>query len=254
MVANNSISAVLVSTDLETSRGFYEDKVGLKFSPGTIKNHLLFDCGNGTTLLIYGRGAGNKADHTQVRFWSTDIDTDVAELVDRGIEFEEYDMDAFKTINHVVTSAGIGRSAWFKDPDGNTFGGSACPMRPTEARSTVRALARSSVSPRTAGDRPGPVAVVLRGAGDDGEAEVGVARECAQCFGRGGGRQHGHGVTPLRDPRHATAPEQRSVRPGRPADSTPVRDSSSGCAREAIRPGQCRHGRAGILPRTFLTA
>ena len=121
MVANNRISAVLVSTDLETSRGFYEDKVGLKLSPGTIKNHLLFDCGNGTTLLIYGRGGGNKADHTQVRFWSTDIDTDVAELVDRGIEFEEYDMDAFKTINHVVTSAGIGRSAWFKDPDGNTI-------------------------------------------------------------------------------------------------------------------------------------
>ena len=121
MVANNSISAVLVSTDLETCRGFYEDKVGLKLSPGTIKNHLLFDCGNGTTLLIYGRGASNKADHTQVRFWSADIDADVAELVDRGIEFEEYDMDAFKTINYVVTSAGVGRSAWFKDPDRNTI-------------------------------------------------------------------------------------------------------------------------------------
>jgi hypothetical protein len=40
MVAKNSISAVLVSTDLETSRGFYEDKVDLKCSPGTIKNHL----------------------------------------------------------------------------------------------------------------------------------------------------------------------------------------------------------------------
>jgi catechol 2,3-dioxygenase-like lactoylglutathione lyase family enzyme len=121
MVAKNSISAVLVSTDLETSRGFYEDKVGLKLSPETIKNHLLFDCGDGTTLLIYGRGSRNQADHTQVRFWSTDIDADVAELVDTGIEFEEYDMDAFKTINHVVTSPGIGHSAWFKDPDGNTI-------------------------------------------------------------------------------------------------------------------------------------
>jgi hypothetical protein len=35
--------------------------------------------------------------------------------------FEEYDMGAFKTIDHVVTSPGIGRSAWFKDPDGNTI-------------------------------------------------------------------------------------------------------------------------------------
>ena len=46
---------------------------------------------------------------------------DVAELVSRGIQFEEYDMGAFKTVDHVVTTPGIGRSAWFKDPDGNTI-------------------------------------------------------------------------------------------------------------------------------------
>jgi catechol 2,3-dioxygenase-like lactoylglutathione lyase family enzyme len=121
MVGNNRISAVLVSTDLATSQDFYENKVGVTLSPETIKNHLLFDCGNGTTLLIYGRGSGNRADHTQVRFWSSDIHKDVAELVARGIHFEEYDTDTFKTVDHVVTSPGIGRSAWFKDPDGNTI-------------------------------------------------------------------------------------------------------------------------------------
>ena len=121
MVGNNRISAVLVSTDLKKSQDFYESKVGLTLSPETIQNHLVFECGNGTTLLIYGRGNGNCADHTQVRFWSTDIDKDVAELVGRGITFEEYDMGAFKTVDHVVTTAGIGRSAWFKDPDGNTI-------------------------------------------------------------------------------------------------------------------------------------
>ena len=66
MIANNRISAVLVSTDLARSQQFYESKVGLTLSPETIKNHLLFECGDGTTLLIYGRGSGNKADHTQV--------------------------------------------------------------------------------------------------------------------------------------------------------------------------------------------
>jgi catechol 2,3-dioxygenase-like lactoylglutathione lyase family enzyme len=121
MVANNRVSAVLVSTDLDRSQRFYEDKVGLTLSPGTIKNHLLFDCGNGTTLLIYGRGNPNLADHTQVRFWTTEIDDDVAALAANGVEFEEYDTGAFKTIDHVVTTAGIGRSAWFKDPDGNTI-------------------------------------------------------------------------------------------------------------------------------------
>ena len=121
MDGNNRISAVLVSTDLEQSQAFYQNKVGLTLSTDTIKNHLVFDCGSGSTLLIYGRGSGNKADHTQVRFWSTDIGKDVAELVGRGIQFEEYDSGSFKTVDHVVTSAGIGRSAWFKDPDGNTI-------------------------------------------------------------------------------------------------------------------------------------
>jgi len=121
MLNHNRVSAVLVSTDLERSQTFYTDKVGLTLSPETIKNHLVFEAGDGTSLLIYGRPAGNKADHTQVRFWSNDIEKDVAALAASGIEFDEYDTDTFKTVDHIVTTAGIGRSAWFKDPDGNTI-------------------------------------------------------------------------------------------------------------------------------------
>ena len=121
MFGDNRISAVLVSTDLDRAQDFYENKIGLQLSSESVKNHLVFDGGNGTTLLIYGRGNGNCADHTQVRFWSTDVAKDVAELVSRGVVFEEYDMGAFKTVDHVVTTAGLGRSAWFKDPDGNTI-------------------------------------------------------------------------------------------------------------------------------------
>jgi catechol 2,3-dioxygenase-like lactoylglutathione lyase family enzyme len=120
MLANDRISAVLASTDLETSQAFYEQRVGLRLSPETIKNHLLFEAGNGTTLLIYYRPVPNKAEHTQVRFWSEDITADVKELADRGVVFEEYDMPTFKTVDHVATTP-IGKSAWFKDPDGNTI-------------------------------------------------------------------------------------------------------------------------------------
>ena len=120
MVVDNRISAVLVSTDLDRSRQFYEERLGLRLSPETITNHLVFECGNGSTLLIYGRANANKADHTQVRFWTTDIANDVAQLVDNGVEFDQYDTETFKTVDHVVTSP-IGRSAWFKDPDGNTI-------------------------------------------------------------------------------------------------------------------------------------
>src|SRR5438067_10768708 len=121
MLANNRISAVLVSTDLDRSRQFFESKVGLTLSPETIKNHLVFECGDGTSLLIYGRPSGNKADHTQVRSWSTDIDKDVAELAERAVVLEEYDTEAFKTVDHIATSAGIARSAWLTAPAGNTI-------------------------------------------------------------------------------------------------------------------------------------
>ncbi len=39
----------------------------------------------------------------------------------RGAVFEDYDFPTLKTVNHVATTPGIGKSAWFKDPDGNTL-------------------------------------------------------------------------------------------------------------------------------------
>ena len=114
-------SAVICSTDLERSRAFYEEQVGLTLSPETIKNHLLFECGDGTTLLVYGRPSENKADHTQVRFWTEDVAVDVSRLKGRGVVFEEYDYPTLKTVESVATTPGIGSSAWFKDPDGNTI-------------------------------------------------------------------------------------------------------------------------------------
>jgi len=121
VVAGNRISAVLCSTDLVASQQFYEQKLGLGLSPETIENHLVFECGDGTTLLVYGRGNANQADHTQVRFWTSDVVADVQELKGRGVVFEEYDFPAFKTVDSIGTSPGIGKSAWFKDPDGNTI-------------------------------------------------------------------------------------------------------------------------------------
>jgi catechol 2,3-dioxygenase-like lactoylglutathione lyase family enzyme len=115
------ISAVLSSGDLGQSQAFYEQVVGLTLSAETIPNHLLFECGDGTTLLVYGRPAPNRADHTQVRFWTTDVEGDVRDLESRGAVFEEEDFPTLKTVDHVATTAGIGKSAWFKDPDGNTL-------------------------------------------------------------------------------------------------------------------------------------
>lgn len=121
MLGSRKVSAVLCSTDLATSQEVYEQKIGLELSPETIPNHLLFTCGDGTTLLIYGSPGPSNADHTQVRFWTTDVETDVKELAGRGVIFEEYDFPTLKTVDGIATTPGIGKSAWLKDPDGNTL-------------------------------------------------------------------------------------------------------------------------------------
>jgi catechol 2,3-dioxygenase-like lactoylglutathione lyase family enzyme len=113
-------SAVVCSTDLARSQDFYENTLGLRLSPETIPNHLLFETGDGTSLVVYGRPSSNKADHTQVRFWTRDISANVKALVDRGVVFDELDMGTIKTVDHIATTP-IGKSAWFKDPDGNTL-------------------------------------------------------------------------------------------------------------------------------------
>jgi hypothetical protein len=59
------------------------------------------------TCGVYGRPSPNQAAHTQVRFWSTDVENDVAELAARGIVFEDYDLPALKTVDHVATTAGM---------------------------------------------------------------------------------------------------------------------------------------------------
>jgi catechol 2,3-dioxygenase-like lactoylglutathione lyase family enzyme len=121
MIGARTISAVLCSTDLARSQEFYEHTLGLRLSPETVPNHLVFECGGGTTLLVYGRGNPNLADHTQVRFWTEDVAADVAELRERGVVFEEYDFPTFKTVDAIGITPGLGKSAWFKDPDGNTI-------------------------------------------------------------------------------------------------------------------------------------
>jgi catechol 2,3-dioxygenase-like lactoylglutathione lyase family enzyme len=116
----NRISAVVCSGDLARSQEFYEQVAGLTLSAETIPNHLLFECGDGT-LLVYGRPAPSLADHTQVRLWSDDVERDVREFEARGAVFADYDFPTLKTVGHVATTPGIGRSAWFQDPDGNTL-------------------------------------------------------------------------------------------------------------------------------------
>jgi hypothetical protein len=54
VVRQNRISAVICSTDIARSQDSYEHRVGLRRSSETIENHLVFEGGEGTTLLVHG--------------------------------------------------------------------------------------------------------------------------------------------------------------------------------------------------------
>jgi catechol 2,3-dioxygenase-like lactoylglutathione lyase family enzyme len=110
-VGVDRISAVLCAGDLARSQAFYEQVVGLTLSVETIPNHLLFECGTGRSSCT-DVPAPNAADHAQVRLWSDDVERDVRELETRGAIFADYDFPTLKTVNHVATTPGIGKSAW----------------------------------------------------------------------------------------------------------------------------------------------
>jgi hypothetical protein len=49
-----------------------------------------------------------------------DFDGMRADLLGKGVVFEDYDFDdEFRTVDGVLTSPDGERTAWFKDPDGN---------------------------------------------------------------------------------------------------------------------------------------
>jgi len=119
MLSNASVVPVLAVKDLAQAVEFYEGKLGLKQigTPGPAG--VIFEAGMGTTLVVYPRDAGSKADNTVAGFIVDDIESEVKELRARGIVFEQYDLPRTKTDEAAIADMGPMRAAFFKDPEGN---------------------------------------------------------------------------------------------------------------------------------------
>jgi catechol 2,3-dioxygenase-like lactoylglutathione lyase family enzyme len=103
--------------DMGRARGFYEGRLGLK--PGGFKpdGKFVYSVG-GSTLALFPKPEGTKADHTAISFRVTDIAASIEELKRAGVVFEDYDFPGLKTVNHVCV-LGAEKAAWFKDTEGN---------------------------------------------------------------------------------------------------------------------------------------
>jgi catechol 2,3-dioxygenase-like lactoylglutathione lyase family enzyme len=103
--------------DLERARDFYLNKLGLEAIGLRPDGKFLLRC-NGTTLALFPKPEGTKAEHTAVSFSVDDIVAAIRDLKGRGVAFHDYDMPGFKTIEHVAI-LGAEKAAWFNDPEGN---------------------------------------------------------------------------------------------------------------------------------------
>ena len=119
MLSNAMIAPTVPAVDLKRARKFYEETLGLKVVMEDPSPGIMLQCGKGTMLYVYQRGA-TKADHTVASFAVDGVEAEVKELKRKGVKFEEYDIPAMKlkTVNGIATIGGM-KSAWFKDTEGN---------------------------------------------------------------------------------------------------------------------------------------
>jgi catechol 2,3-dioxygenase-like lactoylglutathione lyase family enzyme len=117
MLTNASVTTMLPVVDMARARAFYEGCLGLHPGGFNLDGKFVYSVG-GSTLALFPKPEGTKADHTAISFKVADIGASIAELKQAGVVFEDYDFPGLKTIDNVCV-LGAEKAAWFKDPEGN---------------------------------------------------------------------------------------------------------------------------------------
>jgi catechol 2,3-dioxygenase-like lactoylglutathione lyase family enzyme len=102
----------------ELAREFYERKLGLRFVSDD-QFALVFDSG-GSMIRVVRVGEFTPPPFTILGWESTNIEQDVRDFAERGVQFERYGFPG-QDEHGIWTSPSGARVAWFKDPDGNVL-------------------------------------------------------------------------------------------------------------------------------------
>ena len=108
--------ATVPAEDLERATKFYTEVLGFKAEK--MEGAVTFDAGQGSQIFMYQRER-TKAEHTSITFMAEDLEATVDQLTERGVKFEQYDMDDFKTNAKGIATFGDTRLAWLTDTEGN---------------------------------------------------------------------------------------------------------------------------------------
>jgi catechol 2,3-dioxygenase-like lactoylglutathione lyase family enzyme len=117
---DNVVFPILLSLDLDASRTFYHEILGLDILREDPGDRIVFRCGGGTQLAVTLSTTGTSDTQTQLAWRVPDIHAAVAELRGRGVRIEEYVAPDPVTVDGIA-DMGHSWAAWFIDPSRNVL-------------------------------------------------------------------------------------------------------------------------------------
>lgn len=120
MLSDHPVFPILLAKDLDATRAFYHDTLGLEILREDPDDRIVFRCGDGTQLAVTKSTVGTSDTQTQMAWRVPDIRAEVADLRARGVRIEEYtEPDPVTTDG--IADMGHSWAAWFIDPNDNVL-------------------------------------------------------------------------------------------------------------------------------------
>ena len=118
MFESASAHATIAVSDIDRAKTFYGEILGLPKKEER-SGGVTYAAGAGSWFLVYPTQFAGTAQSTAMTFETANLDAAVAELAERGVTFEQYDVPGLRTDERGIAQIEGERAAWFKDPDGN---------------------------------------------------------------------------------------------------------------------------------------
>jgi len=120
MLSDHPVFPILLSKDLDATRRFYHETLGLEIAREDPGDRFVFRCGGGTQLVVTLSTVGTSDTQTQMAWRVPDIRAAIVDLRSRGVRIEEYTSPDPETVDGVA-DMGHSWAAWFLDPSGNVL-------------------------------------------------------------------------------------------------------------------------------------
>jgi catechol 2,3-dioxygenase-like lactoylglutathione lyase family enzyme len=120
ILSETPVFPILLSRDLDATRTFYHDTLGLEIAREDEDDRIVFRCGGGTQLVVTKSTVGTSDPQTQMAWRVPDIHAAIADLRARGVRIEEYEAPDPVTTDGIA-DMGHSWAAWFIDPGNNVL-------------------------------------------------------------------------------------------------------------------------------------